>query len=34
MGEAVIFVMPQDMIDFMESEEGVRFVAVFERITD
>jgi transcriptional regulator with XRE-family HTH domain len=26
--------MPQDMIDFMESEEGVRFVAAFERITD
>jgi transcriptional regulator with XRE-family HTH domain len=26
--------MPQDMVDFMESEEGVRFVAAFERITD
>ena len=26
--------MPQDMIDFMESEEGVRFVAAFSRITD
>jgi transcriptional regulator with XRE-family HTH domain len=26
--------MPQDMIDFIESEEGVRFVAAFERITD
>jgi len=26
--------MPQDIIDFMESEEGVRFVAAFERITD
>jgi transcriptional regulator with XRE-family HTH domain len=24
----------QDMIDFMESEEGVRFVAAFSRITD
>ena len=26
--------MPQDIIDFMASEEGVRFVAAFERITD
>jgi transcriptional regulator with XRE-family HTH domain len=26
--------MPQDIVDFMESEEGVRFVAAFERITD
>ena len=26
--------MSQDMIDFMESEEGVRFVAAFSRITD
>lgn len=26
--------MPQDVIDFMESAEGVRFVAAFERITD
>jgi hypothetical protein len=26
--------MPQDMIDFMESEEGVRFVAAFMGITD
>ena len=26
--------MPQDIIDFMESEEGVRFVAAFCRITD
>jgi transcriptional regulator with XRE-family HTH domain len=26
--------MPQDMIDFMESEEGVRFVAAYSRITD
>jgi transcriptional regulator with XRE-family HTH domain len=26
--------MPQDIIDFMESEEGVRFVAAFSRITD
>jgi transcriptional regulator with XRE-family HTH domain len=26
--------MPQDMIDFMESKEGVRFVAAFCRITD
>jgi transcriptional regulator with XRE-family HTH domain len=26
--------MPQDMVDFMESEEGVRFVAAFSRITD
>ncbi len=26
--------MPQDVIDFMESEEGVRFVAAFRRITD
>jgi transcriptional regulator with XRE-family HTH domain len=26
--------MPQDIIDFMKSEEGVRFVAAFERITD
>jgi transcriptional regulator with XRE-family HTH domain len=26
--------MPQDIIDFMESEEGVRFVAAFERIAD
>jgi hypothetical protein len=24
----------QDIIDFMESEEGVRFVAAFSRITD
>ena len=27
-------VMPQDIIDFMESEEGARFVAAFSRITD
>jgi transcriptional regulator with XRE-family HTH domain len=26
--------MPQDVIDFMESEEGVRLVAAFSRITD
>jgi transcriptional regulator with XRE-family HTH domain len=26
--------MPQDIIDFMESEEGVRFVVAFSRITD
>jgi transcriptional regulator with XRE-family HTH domain len=26
--------MPQDIIDFMESEEGVRFVAAFSRIND
>jgi transcriptional regulator with XRE-family HTH domain len=26
--------MPQDIIDFMESEEGVRLVAAFGRITD
>src|SRR4051812_21794376 len=26
--------MPQDIVDFMESEEGMRFVAAFERITD
>jgi len=26
--------MPQDIIDFMESAEGVRFVAAFRRITD
>jgi transcriptional regulator with XRE-family HTH domain len=26
--------MPQDVVDFMESEEGIRFVAAFERITD
>jgi transcriptional regulator with XRE-family HTH domain len=26
--------MPQDIIDFMESEEGIRFVAAFSRITD
>jgi hypothetical protein len=26
--------MPQEVIDFMESEEGVRFVAAFEKITD
>jgi transcriptional regulator with XRE-family HTH domain len=26
--------MPQDMIDFLESPEGVRFVAAFSRITD
>jgi transcriptional regulator with XRE-family HTH domain len=26
--------MPQDIVDFMESPEGVRFVAAFERITD
>ena len=26
--------MPQDIIDFMESEEGIRFVAAFGRITD
>jgi transcriptional regulator with XRE-family HTH domain len=26
--------MPQDIVDFMESEEGVRFVAAFRRITD
>ena len=26
--------MPQDIIDFMEAPEGVRFVAAFSRITD
>jgi transcriptional regulator with XRE-family HTH domain len=26
--------MPQDMTDFLESEEGVRFVAAFRGITD
>jgi transcriptional regulator with XRE-family HTH domain len=26
--------MPQDIVDFMESDEGVRFVAAFSRITD
>jgi transcriptional regulator with XRE-family HTH domain len=26
--------MPQDIVEFMESEEGIRFVAAFERITD
>jgi transcriptional regulator with XRE-family HTH domain len=26
--------MPRDIIDFMESPEGVRFVAAFSRITD
>jgi transcriptional regulator with XRE-family HTH domain len=26
--------MPQDITDFMESPEGVRFVAAFERIAD
>jgi transcriptional regulator with XRE-family HTH domain len=26
--------MPQDVIDFMGSEEGIRFVAAFSRITD
>ena len=26
--------MPQDIIDFMESPEGIRFVAAFSRITD
>jgi transcriptional regulator with XRE-family HTH domain len=26
--------MPQDIVDFMESEEGVRFVAAFSRIAD
>jgi transcriptional regulator with XRE-family HTH domain len=26
--------MPQDIIDFMESEEGIRFVAAFTGITD
>jgi transcriptional regulator with XRE-family HTH domain len=26
--------MPQDIIDFMVSEEGVRFVAAFSRISD
>jgi transcriptional regulator with XRE-family HTH domain len=26
--------MPQDIIDFMESEEGARFVAAYSRITD
>jgi transcriptional regulator with XRE-family HTH domain len=26
--------MPQEIVDFMESEEGVRFVAAFERIAD
>jgi transcriptional regulator with XRE-family HTH domain len=26
--------MPQDIIDFMESPEGVRFVVAFRRITD
>jgi transcriptional regulator with XRE-family HTH domain len=26
--------MPQDVVDFMESPEGVRFVSAFSRITD
>lgn len=26
--------MPQEIVDFLESAEGVRFVAAFERITD
>jgi transcriptional regulator with XRE-family HTH domain len=26
--------MSQDVVDFMESEEGVRFIAAFERIAD
>ncbi|MEA2888117.1 MAG: hypothetical protein QOD11_2477 [Bradyrhizobium sp.] len=26
--------MPEDVVDFMESEEGMRLVAAFERITD
>jgi hypothetical protein len=26
--------MPQDVVDFMESEEGMRFVAAFMGITD
>ena len=26
--------MPRDVIDFMESEEGVRLAAAFSRITD
>jgi hypothetical protein len=26
--------MPQDIVDFMESPEGVRFVAAFGKITD
>ena len=26
--------MPQEIVDFMESEEGARFVAAFSRITD
>jgi transcriptional regulator with XRE-family HTH domain len=26
--------IPQDIVDFMESPEGVRFVAAFSRITD
>ena len=26
--------MPQDVIDFMESPEGIRFVAAYSRITD
>ena len=26
--------MPQDIVDFMESKEGIRFVAAFSRITD
>jgi hypothetical protein len=26
--------MPQDIVDFMESPEGVRFVAAFRSITD
>ena len=26
--------MPQDIVDFMESPEGIRFVAAFERIAD
>jgi transcriptional regulator with XRE-family HTH domain len=26
--------MPQDIVDFMASEEGARFVAAFSRITD
>lgn len=26
--------LPQDIVDFMESEEGARFAAAFSRITD
>jgi transcriptional regulator with XRE-family HTH domain len=33
-GSSVHEGMPQDIIDFVESPEGVRVVAAFERITD